>query len=292
MTRREIDSKFDDIVSFADISRFLDTPVKRYSSGMYVRLAFAVAAHLDPEILLVDEVLAVGDAQFQKRCLGRLGELAHSGRTVFLVSHNMAAISNLCTTAAHFENGQCQRIGDVNDIVSTYLSSSRSSLGTRADFNRLRPQWAQPLITQASILDVQGRAREVFPLGSDVVVEMSFDSSECTVGTLKDPVMGIVINHHSLGVVAGINTLMAGFHSNRGPRSAGTLRATLKRLPFLQGSYTIDLWLGDGQTNLDNVMGALSFEIEASDIYGSGTPPMGHLGAAFLEADWCFEART
>ncbi|MGC8669458.1 MAG: ABC transporter ATP-binding protein, partial [Chthonomonadales bacterium] len=97
MTRREIDRKFDEIVDFSGVERFIDTPVKRYSSGMYLRLAFAVAAHLDPEILIVDEVLAVGDAAFQKKCLGRMGEVARSGRTVLFVSHNMAAVKALCT---------------------------------------------------------------------------------------------------------------------------------------------------------------------------------------------------
>ena len=106
MKRREIDAKLDEIVKFSEIEKFLDTPVKRYSSGMYVRLAFAVAAHLEPEILLVDEVLAVGDAAFQKKCLGKMGEVAKEGRTVLFVSHNMNAIKNLCQTALYMDDGR------------------------------------------------------------------------------------------------------------------------------------------------------------------------------------------
>jgi lipopolysaccharide transport system ATP-binding protein len=121
MGRAEIRSKFDAIVEFSEVSRFLDTPVKRYSSGMYVRLAFAVAAHLDPDILIVDEVLAVGDAEFQKKCLGKMSDVAHEGRTVVFVSHNMGAVNRLCTTALLLESGTAYARGDVHDITSLYL---------------------------------------------------------------------------------------------------------------------------------------------------------------------------
>jgi len=121
MTRREILSRFDDIVAFAEVDRFLDTPVKRYSSGMYVRLAFAVAAHLEPEILVVDEVLAVGDYQFQKKCLGKMGDVARSGRTVLLVSHNMSSVLNLCSRAVLLEQGHLVADGPAADIVQRYM---------------------------------------------------------------------------------------------------------------------------------------------------------------------------
>ena len=122
MKRREIDAKLNDIVKFSEIEKFLDTPVKRYSSGMYVRLAFAVAAHLEPEILLVDEVLAVGDAAFQKKCLGKMGEVAKEGRTVFFVSHNMNAIEQLCNSCILIENGKLKNQSyDVRSIISSYL---------------------------------------------------------------------------------------------------------------------------------------------------------------------------
>ncbi len=121
MSRREIKAKFDEIVAFAEVERFLDTPVKRYSSGMYVRLAFAVAAHLEPEILLVDEVLAVGDAAFQKKCLGKMGSVAREGRTVIFVSHNMVAVRNLCKRAVMLEAGRVAADGEVNGVVAQYL---------------------------------------------------------------------------------------------------------------------------------------------------------------------------
>jgi lipopolysaccharide transport system ATP-binding protein len=124
MTKREIRRKFDEIVTFAEIEKFIDTPVKRYSSGMYVRLAFAVAAHLEPEIMVIDEVLAVGDAAFQKKCLGKMGEVARAGRTVLFVSHNMVAVQNLCNRGLLLENGIVKTDGTVWDATQTYLHSS------------------------------------------------------------------------------------------------------------------------------------------------------------------------
>jgi lipopolysaccharide transport system ATP-binding protein len=129
MKRQEIKAKFDEIVAFAEISQFLDTPVKFYSSGMYLRLAFAVAAHLEPEILVVDEVLAVGDAEFQQKCLGKMGEISKHGRTVLLVSHNMASIMNLCQRALLLKEGRIVEAGNPGEVVQNYLSTSRSGNG-------------------------------------------------------------------------------------------------------------------------------------------------------------------
>ena len=129
MRKAEIQRKFDEIVDFAQIERFLDTPVKQYSSGMYVRLGFAVAAHLEPEILLIDEVLAVGDARFQKKCLNKMEDIAHGGRTVIFVSHNMSAITRICRRAILLEDGQVVSEGPAHQIVSSYLTGG---LGTTA----------------------------------------------------------------------------------------------------------------------------------------------------------------
>src|ERR1039458_3159260 len=129
MKRADMKRKFDDILAFAEVERFIDTPVKRYSSGMYVRLAFAVAAHLEPEILLVDEVLAVGDANFQKKCLGKMGEVAHKGRTILFVSHNMPAVTRLCNRCILLQSGMVVEDGATHDVMNAYL---RSELATSA----------------------------------------------------------------------------------------------------------------------------------------------------------------
>ena len=129
MTRSEIRRKFDEIVAFAEVDQFIDTPVKRYSSGMYVRLAFAVAAHLEPEILIVDEVLAVGDIQFQRKCLGKMNEVSHSsGRTILFVSHNMAALSSICNRCALFKEGRLVTLGESSSVISNYLSSDQTQV--------------------------------------------------------------------------------------------------------------------------------------------------------------------
>ncbi|PYO45260.1 MAG: hypothetical protein DMD33_00070, partial [Gemmatimonadetes bacterium] len=137
MRRREIASRFDEIVEFSGIGRFIDVPVKRYSSGMHVRLAFAVAAHLEPEILLIDEVLAVGDQAFQKRCLGRMSEIAHGGRTILYVSHNLASVAALCTQACLLEQGTVVQHGSVESALSRYYETfgkrERTSLSSRTD---------------------------------------------------------------------------------------------------------------------------------------------------------------
>ena len=131
MKRAEIERKFDEIVAFAEMEKFLDTPVKHYSSGMYARLAFAVAAHLEPEILIIDEVLAVGDMAFQKKCLGKMGEVAHEGRTVLFVSHHLPSITRLCRRAFWLEDGHLRREGATAEVVAAYLSGSRHAAGER-----------------------------------------------------------------------------------------------------------------------------------------------------------------
>lgn len=129
MRKAEVARKFDEIVAFSGVEQFIDTPVKRYSSGMYVRLAFAVAAHLEPDVLIIDEVLAVGDAEFQKRCLGKMGDVAREGRTVLFVSHNMAAIQKLCSQAVWLKNGHLERVGNPAEVVCDYLESTANTLG-------------------------------------------------------------------------------------------------------------------------------------------------------------------
>jgi lipopolysaccharide transport system ATP-binding protein len=155
MTRGEITRKFDEIVAFADIERFLDTPVKRYSSGMYVRLAFAVAAHLEPEILIVDEVLAVGDAEFQKKCLGKIDEVSrHDGRTVIFVSHNMSAVNSLCSKSLFLDKGQVREIGDTKSIVTKYLTHMQAGNEGQKILVDGKGKRQRPIyLTSVSILD-------------------------------------------------------------------------------------------------------------------------------------------
>ena len=186
MRRREIKAKFDEIVAFAEVERFIDTPVKRYSSGMYVRLAFAVAAHLEPDILIVDEVLAVGDASFQRKCLGKMGEVSHEGRTVVFVSHNMAAVRSLTSKAIWLDHGRVAADGPTGDVVSEYLASTideevsgvvdlreNASRGTVRKFTADRVRF-----TSVSLLDPDDRPALAFGEGSPLRVDLRFDVRE------------------------------------------------------------------------------------------------------------------
>jgi len=170
MTRREIERKFDEIVDFAEIEQFLETPVKFYSSGMYMRLAFAVAAHLEPEILLVDEVLAVGDVAFQKKCLGKMGEVAKEGRTVLFVSHNMAAILMLCNLSILLTNGRVTSFGKSFDVMNLYLRDQKNEIG-EVDFSkRISP--AKLMISKVKLRDNSGRISTQISLKEGVNVEI------------------------------------------------------------------------------------------------------------------------
>jgi lipopolysaccharide transport system ATP-binding protein len=168
MKRLEINRKFDEIVAFSEVERFIDTPVKHYSSGMYLRLAFAVAAHLEPEILLVDEVLAVGDAGFQKKCLGKMGTVAKEGRTVLFVSHNMGAVTQLCGTVVQLEKGELKRVGPSSEVVNAYLSSS---MGTE-----VKSSWTNQAL-QPNHSEVQFRSARLLSLHELPVSVVNFDDS-------------------------------------------------------------------------------------------------------------------
>lgn len=176
MTRREITRKFDEIVDFAEIEKFIDTPVKRYSSGMYVRLAFAVAAHLEPEILIVDEVLAVGDAAFQRKCLGKMGDVARGGRTVLFVSHNMSAVKTLCRRAIYLERGRVKYDTDVFAVVNAYLSGINDlPAESRWDDPRTRPGDEMFRLVAMRVLDQDGTATSSVLTNQPTLIEIEFD---------------------------------------------------------------------------------------------------------------------
>jgi len=176
MTRREIRRRFDEIVAFAEIGPFLGTPVKRYSSGMYVRLAFAVAAHLEPEILLVDEVLAVGDAAFQHKCLGKMGEVARGGRTVVFVSHNMKAVRALCTRAVLLDAGRVAEQGEVDDVTAAYLRRARGSLDAANVSAQLAALPADPDVRLLDVgLSQHGASGEEFASAEPIHIAVEYE---------------------------------------------------------------------------------------------------------------------
>jgi lipopolysaccharide transport system ATP-binding protein len=270
MTQREIKRKFDEIVAFAEVDRFLDTPVKRYSSGMYVRLAFAVAAHLDPEILLVDEVLAVGDAAFQKKCLGKLESVTtNEGRTVIFISHNTTALLTLCKRGVLLKNGLVSFEGSIKDVVEQYYSQRERR--TSANF---APQEGKPSITAVSI-------NQDALKGGDLIVDIGFESPF----PMNPPVPGIVINSNLGTPIYGSNPRIHNMESSGEAATSGTVQIKVRQLPLVSGYYTISVWLGDWQRDYDHRSDVLSFEF-SHDI--GMAPTQTPVGVGYLKwpAEW------
>jgi lipopolysaccharide transport system ATP-binding protein len=248
MRKREIDRKLDEIIDFAGVERYIDTPVKRYSSGMYVRLAFAVAAHLESEILIVDEVLAVGDAEFQKKCLGKLNEVNFGeGRTVLFVSHNIEAISNLCKISLVLKNGQVTFNGDVNNGIEYYLNY----MSSKSD----------------RILDENNSA-----LNKPKIINYSIDSHNLSHGQLRFRIeysSPFLLDELNLGIVIKTLTGMALFSSNcklskcYGKKNnvfKGTGEVCFTNIPIYSGTYYADLFLGDNVQDYDVIPRAITFD--------------------------------
>jgi lipopolysaccharide transport system ATP-binding protein len=229
MSHAEIAKKFDQIVDFSEIAEFLDTPVKRYSSGMYVRLAFAVAAHLEPEVLIVDEVLAVGDAAFQKKCLGKMENFAQSGRTVLFVSHNMDAVRTLCQRAILFDGGQVRADGDVDSVVEDYFSRLSTGSG-----QQLRGGYGLAIEKVVLKNDVGQETREFCP-GEDLIVEINFDAHEC----LEKPYFILAVRGQK-GNCFTANMLLDG-HRPKFLNGKGKISCRFKSIPLLPQRYTVQL---------------------------------------------------
>lgn len=230
MTRAEMIRKFDEIVDFSEIEEFLDTPVKRYSSGMYVRLAFAVAAHLEPEILIVDEVLAVGDAAFQRKCLGKMGTFAQSGRTVLFVSHNMEAVRSLCQRSVWLKDGRLYRDGKSDEIIETYFNS----ISNDVSFSCTNPEYG--LTIQKIVLkNDQGNEKSQFRPGEDLIVEISYDAQK----RLEQPyvVLGVQGINGSLFTA---NMLLDG-QRPEALVGSGKLACRFKSLPLFPQRYSVKM---------------------------------------------------
>jgi lipopolysaccharide transport system ATP-binding protein len=284
MKKLEIARRFDEIVAFAEIEKFLDTPVKHYSSGMYVRLAFAVAAHLEPEILLVDEVLAVGDAVFQKKCLGRMSNVAREGRTVLFVSHNMAAVQNLCNVAYLIDHGRVAASGNVSHIVGQYLQASSDAQEGDKNVALLAKKDRQG----------DGRLRFVeFSVQSPTYANATVVCGEPTSFVIKYQGTAPLRNVH---VAIGLYTLLGDgiiYLSNdlTGKRfdnlpAAGSLVSRFKKFPLLPGTYVVNLYSTVNGILADWVIDATRLYVVEGDYFGTGKlPPKGY-GGVVVDHEW------
>jgi lipopolysaccharide transport system ATP-binding protein len=260
MTREEIKRKFDEIVAFADVDKFLDTPVKRYSSGMYVRLAFAVAAHLEPEILIVDEVLAVGDTEFQKKCLGKLSEVAKEGRTVLFVSHNMAAIRSLTTRGMVLNAGELLFHGSSAEAIAQYIQLGHQIVAA-SPFGR----GAHTAIVSARLLDESGTDTRHYTPGGPLKLEVTFDT-DGTPGLSLEAFL-LDANRQRIGLAS-----LHQFHDLTLPARQGRYRCvfTLRPIPLASGNYSIDVFTSVVNLSWDHIAEEIvHFEVPYSNPTGS-----------------------
>lgn len=239
MRRREIQARFDEIVAFAETEKFLDTPVKHYSTGMYMRLAFAVAAHLQTDILVVDEVLAVGDGPFQAKCLGKMGDVATEGRTVLFVSHNLSAVTQLCRTAVLLDAGAVRVQGPAESVVSEYLASGNREGQVDLDRDR-HGQLPVVRFTKAEVLDSSGRVCQDFPMGSDVTLRFALRSQDVTLST-RLAVSVRTSDGLPITLTADVD---AGFVAPIG-RPDQTISVRIPDVRLFPGEYRVSLWVSD-----------------------------------------------
>lgn len=283
MRHKEIEHKFDEIVAFSEMEKFLDTPVKRYSSGMYMRLAFAIAAHLDPEILIVDEVLAVGDAAFRKKCLGKMGEVAQGGRTVLFVSHSMAAIQQLCTSAMLLSAGKITHRGDTENVITHYLEEADSMQSGDFDLttHQSRPNNFQPVFRRLRLFNSKDQITSRYFPDDECIVELAIEPPSF----IREPRIVIAIDDH-LG--RRISTLATYLHPNNIEHVSEpcSVRCIIPKLALGSGRYLISLSFSGNQVALDHIDHAAWFDIEWDNNYGNGHPYHSVYGPVLFPARW------
>jgi len=285
MKKAEIARKFDEIVAFSEIEKFIDTPVKRYSSGMYVRLAFAVAAHMETEILIVDEVLAVGDTQFQKKCLGKMGDAARHGRTVLMVSHNMAAIHALCSRAILLEQGRSVSDGNPLEVTRLYLDGfeKQSNSGTIDLRSPSIPRSGKTSIFCALRLkNGAGAPTTAYLSGDDMVLEFDLEPPF----PVPDPVLFVGVDDN-LG--RRIFTVSSQYSQTEFPALDRPLTAicTIPGLCLLPGRYSMSICVGTSYDwSIDLIVNVACFDVHASDYFGTGRMPPQDLGAVLVKSQW------
>jgi lipopolysaccharide transport system ATP-binding protein len=283
MRRAEIRSKFDAIVEFAEIERFIDTPVKRYSSGMYVRLAFAVAAFLEPEILFIDEVLSVGDQAFQQRCIGRMSEIAHSGRTIVYVSHNLASVSALCDRAVLIDTGRLVMDGDVAGVLDHYLSSIQAKTGESLEHRQDREGDGRLRIVRAGLLSQDGSPART---GIDAEIRLAFQTGapgrDVTISIAVDGPLGEPVFFCSNRVTGeGLNPI----------GTEGELVCSIPRLPLLAVRYSLTVYAEVNGVLADWIRNAMFFDVFEADVFGTGQlPPTTH-GRMVVGHSWSVHSR-
>lgn len=289
MRKREIDKHLDSIVDFAGVDRFLDTPVKRYSSGMRLRLGFAVAAHLEPDVLLVDEVLAVGDAGFQKKCIGAMSHLNEGGRTVLFVSHNLTAVENLCPRTIWVDGGRVRQDGDSRKVIQSYLETFAEASNLQADLDVVesRKGSGEARFTRIEFLDAAGQPLDVIRSGEAVTIRLHYDVAR----RIHEPHFGIEIYTSTGTLVTSINTWTTGFNLESLGPGKRHVDVTVASLSLNPDRYYVSLWLASvGPKYYDQLELCLTLDVEAADVHHSGRSMAKYFGLVFLPCRWSLDA--
>jgi len=281
----EIDRKFDEIVAFAEVEKFIDTPVKHYSSGMYLRLAFSVAAHLEPEILVVDEVLAVGDVSFTKKCLGKMDDVAKQGRTVLFVSHAMSAVQNLCGSAMVLTQGQIKFYGETERAIKQYLADGESQVGA-CDLSPIQNRNGSGKICLTKFWVEDSTAAQVATLTSGETCSMVVEYVSVEECHRRNVFLSITIHTLTGMPVSAISTKLSGQNFETVPPK-GRISFEMPRLPLTAGRYVVDLYLAthNGYEMMDSIKSAASFDVSDGDFYGSGYAGSHH-APTMIEGRW------
>ncbi len=286
MTRHEISSKLDEIVDFAGIERYIDTPVKRYSSGMTVRLGFAVAAFMEPEILVVDEVLAVGDAEFQKKAIGKMKDVSKGdGRTVLFVSHNMTSVRHLCNRGILLENGMVKYQGDIEDTIRQYMESSVPDINIPiANLPRAQKGTQQLHFTGVQFLDQENQ--QIAPTcGKYLKIRVFFTRQDSSIDSLR-----VAIDIRDMFSIPMMSfpseMVMPPFHLRK---EAKYMDCIIEKLPLTAGDYILTLWASSRGSLCDMVECALKFSVENNDYYSQGRNFAGHLIGKIVLCDYKWE---
>ncbi|MFB2771539.1 ABC transporter ATP-binding protein [Pelatocladus sp. BLCC-F211] len=285
MSKAEIKRKFDEIVDFAEVEKFLDTPVKRYSSGMYVRLAFAVAAHLEPEILIVDEVLAVGDAQFQKKCLGKMEDVGKEGRTVIFVSHQMSAVESLCTRGILLESGTISIDGTSEQAVRAYLEKAYS-LGEMTPLWQRTDRSGSGRVRASSfrILNSEGIQESSLKSGEDYYFEIGYLNN--TGIALKDVVVSLDIFDEKGNRILLLRTNFTKSNVSLNP-DKGYIFCGINNLLLTHGSYRFSIFISHSDTEiLDYIEDAASVNVDGGDFFGTGSSGLPSHCKILAKANW------
>jgi len=287
MKKREIDAKLNAIVEFADVERFLDTPIKRYSSGMRLRLGFAVAAHLEPDVLMVDEVLAVGDQGFQKKCLKAMDSLHAGGRTVLFVSHNLTAVENLCPRAIWIDGGRIRRDGAARDVIQEYLTTFAGKRQSGADLRTVeqRKGTGEIRYTRLEFMDAEGKPLDVVRSGDRVAIRLHYEALR----RIQHPHFGVEVYTNLGTLITSLNTWTTGFNLESLQPGKGYIDVHVDAVNFVPDRYYLTLWLASVGAKYDHLDLCATLDVEPSDVQKSGRKLEKYFGVVYMPCHFSHE---